>query len=86
MKHKKYVVNQRLQHVELHLAIDSEGRLKTILYDKRDDLNFLIVNFPFICNNNPKHNKYVVNQKREHVDDISFKEIFGRIRVDFFAK
>jgi hypothetical protein len=33
--------------------MDSEGRLKTILYDKRDDLNFPIVNFPFICSNNP---------------------------------
>jgi hypothetical protein len=28
-----------------------------------------------------KHNKYVVNQKLEHVVDISFRELFGRIRV-----
>ena len=27
------------------------GRIRTKLYDKRDDLNFLIVNFPFICSN-----------------------------------
>ena len=40
-------------YLDIHLEIDSEGRLKTILYDKRDDLNFPIVNFPFICNNNP---------------------------------
>ena len=40
-------------YLDLHLEIDSEGRLKTKLYDKRDDLYFLIVNFPFICNNNP---------------------------------
>jgi hypothetical protein len=26
-------------------------------------------------------NKYVVNQKLEHVEDISFRELFGRIRV-----
>jgi TfoX/Sxy family transcriptional regulator of competence genes len=26
-----------------------------------------------------KHNKYVVNQKLEHFDDISFRELFGRI-------
>jgi hypothetical protein len=33
------------------LEIDSEGRLGTKLYDKRDDFNFLIVNFPFIYSN-----------------------------------
>ena len=35
-------------YLDLHLQIDSEGRLKTNLYDKRDDFNFPIVNFPFI--------------------------------------
>jgi hypothetical protein len=30
-----------------------------------------------------KYNKYVVNQKLEHVVDISFRELFGRIRVVF---
>jgi hypothetical protein len=29
------------------------GRLRTKLYDKRDDFNFPIVNFPFICSNIP---------------------------------
>ena len=33
-----------------------------------------------------KYNKYGVNQKHEHVDDISFRELFGRIRVGFFFK
>jgi hypothetical protein len=28
--------------------------------------------------------KYGVNQKHEHVDDISFRELFGGIRVGFF--
>jgi hypothetical protein len=35
-------------YLDLHLEIDSEGRLRTIFYDKRDDFNFPIVNFPFI--------------------------------------
>jgi hypothetical protein len=35
-------------YLEVHLEIDSEGRLRTKLYDKRGDLNFPIVNFPFI--------------------------------------
>jgi hypothetical protein len=33
-----------------------------------------------------QNNKYVVNKKIEHVDDISFRELFGRIRVGFFYK
>ena len=40
--------------VDLHLEIDSELRLRTKHYDKRDDLNFPIVNFPFIYINIPK--------------------------------
>jgi hypothetical protein len=32
---------------------DSEGWLRTKLYGKRDDFNFPIVNFPFICSNIP---------------------------------
>jgi len=40
-------------YLDLHLDIDSGGRLRTKLYDKRDDLNFPIVSFPFICSNNP---------------------------------
>jgi hypothetical protein len=40
-------------YLDLHLEIDCEGRLRTKLYDKRDDFNFPIVNFPFICSNIP---------------------------------
>ena len=32
-------------------------------------------------NTSIKHNKYVVNQKLEHVDDISFRQLFSRIRL-----
>jgi hypothetical protein len=35
------------------LEMDSEGRLRTKLYDKRDKFNFAIVNFSFICRNIP---------------------------------
>ena len=45
---------------DLHLEIDSEGRLRTILYDKRDDFNFPIMNFPFICSNTPAAPAYGV--------------------------
>ena len=40
-------------YLDLHLEIDSEGRLRTKPYDKRDDFNFPIVNIPFICSNIP---------------------------------
>ena len=40
-------------YLDLHLEIDNEGRLRTKLYDKRDDFNFPILNFPFICSNIP---------------------------------
>ena len=40
-------------YLDLHIEIDSERRFRTKLYDKRDDFNFPIVNFPFICSNIP---------------------------------
>ena len=47
-------------YLDLHLEIDSEGRLTTKLYDKRDDFNFPIVNFSFICSNIPAAPAYGV--------------------------
>ena len=35
-------------------------------------------------NTSTKHNQYVVNQIFEYADDISFRELFGRIGVVFF--
>ena len=35
-------------YLDLHLEIDSEGRLRTKIYDKKHDLNLPVVNFPFI--------------------------------------
>ena len=47
--------------LELHLDIDSEELLRTKLYDKRDDFNFPIVNFPSICSNVPATPAYGVH-------------------------
>jgi hypothetical protein len=44
----------------LYIIIDSEGRLRTKLYDEREDFNFLIVNFPFICSYIPAAPAYGV--------------------------
>jgi len=38
-------------YLDLELEIDSEGRLRTTLYEKRDDFSFVIVYFPFIWSN-----------------------------------
>jgi hypothetical protein len=47
-------------YLDLHLEIDSEGQLRTKHYDKRDDFNLPIVNFPFICSNIPATPAYGV--------------------------
>ena len=47
---------------DLHLEINNGERLKTILYDKRDDFTFPIVNFPFIDSNisaSPEYEVYI---------------------------
>ena len=47
----KYTTNTDgfASYLDIHLELATEGRLRTKLYDKRDDFNFPIVNFPFIC-------------------------------------
>ena len=46
-------MDRSASYLDLHLEIDSERWLRTKLYEKRDDLNFPIVNFSFICSNIP---------------------------------
>ena len=41
----------RSSFLELLLEIDKDGRLRVKIYDKRDDFNFDIVNFPFLYGN-----------------------------------
>ena len=47
-------------YLDLQLEIDSEERLRTKLYDKRDDFNILIVNFRFIRSTFPAAPAYGV--------------------------
>jgi hypothetical protein len=44
-------------YVDLHLETDNGWRLKTKLYDKRDDITFPMVNFSFISSNIPASRK-----------------------------
>ena len=40
-------------YLDLTFVIDSGGKLSTRLYDKRDNFDFHIVNFPFLSSNIP---------------------------------
>jgi hypothetical protein len=46
-------IDMSASYLDIHIEIDSEGWLRTKLYDKRYDFNFPIVNFPFICSSIP---------------------------------
>ena len=43
--------NTCASHLDLLLSIESDGQLRTSLYDKRDDFNFHITNIPFLSSN-----------------------------------
>ena len=45
--------SRSVSYLYLHLEIDRENPLRTKLYDKRDNFNFPIVKFPFLCSNIP---------------------------------
>ena len=47
-------------YLDLRLEFDTNGSLTTQLYDKLDDFNFSIVNFPFIDSNIPESPAYGV--------------------------
>ena len=47
-------------YLDLTFIIDSGGKLSTRLYDKRDDFDFHIVNFPFFSSNIPSGPSYGV--------------------------
>ena len=41
-------------------VLNKDSRLRVKIYDKRDDFNFDIVNFPFLCGNIPQSPSYGV--------------------------
>jgi hypothetical protein len=46
--------------IALYLEIDNGWKLKTKLYDKRDEFPFPIINFPFSSNNIPASPAYEI--------------------------
>ena len=47
-------------YLDILLSIGRDGQLRTSLYDKRDDFNFHITNFPFLSSNIPSSPAYGV--------------------------
>jgi hypothetical protein len=43
--------DKSVSYLDILLNIDSNGRVTTSLYDKRDDFDFAIFNFPFLFSN-----------------------------------
>ena len=52
--------NTSASYLDLLLSIGRDGQLRTSLYDKRDDFNFNITNFPFLSSNIPSSPAYGV--------------------------
>ena len=54
------VFERIISYLDLLLSIGRDGQLRTSLYDKRDDFNFHITNFPFLSSNIPSSPAYGV--------------------------
>ena len=52
--------NTSASYLDLLLSIGRDGQLHTFFYDKRDDFNFHITNFPFLSSNIPSLPAYYV--------------------------
>ena len=52
--------NISASYLDLLMSVESDGQLRTSLYDKRDDFNFNITNFPILSSNIPSSPAYGV--------------------------
>ena len=52
--------NTSASYLDLLLSIGRDGKLHTSIYDKRDDFNFHITNFPFLSSNIPTSPAYAI--------------------------
>ena len=79
---KANVSDAETSFLDLHLPI-SDGFVKTKIYDKRDDFDFDIVNFPFLDGDVPRSESYGVYISQlirfarvsRHVDDFNTRNI-----------
>ena len=52
--------DHQASYLDLEISYDRDKRLQVKLYDKRDDFNFNIVNFPLLSSNIPQSSAYGV--------------------------
>jgi hypothetical protein len=52
--------DKSVSYLYILLNFDYNGRLTITLYDRHDDVDFSIVNFPFLCSNIPLSSAYSV--------------------------
>ena len=50
--------NSSASFLDIYLEFDDSGQLSTKIYDKQDDFNFKIINFPNMCSNIPASPAY----------------------------
>ena len=60
LKKVSSITDHLADYLDLTFIIDSGGKLSTRLYDKRDDFDFHIANFPFLSSNIPSGPSYGV--------------------------
>ena len=81
---KSNVSDTDASFLDLHLSI-SDGFVKAKIYDKRDDFDFDIVNFPFLDGDVPRSTSYGVYISQlirfarvsSHVDDFNRQQNFS---------
>ena len=74
--------NHLADYLEITFITDSGGKLSKRLYDKRDDFDFYIVNFPFLSSNipsGPLYGVYILQLIRyaqccSHYDDFRYSQ------------
>jgi len=67
-------------YLDLYLEYDINGTLTTKLYDKRDDFNFPIVNYPFLDSNTPSSPAYCV-----YMSQLIIREPVILIRISYIV-
>jgi hypothetical protein len=67
--------------LDIYFEFDDSGQLSTTLYDKRDDFNFKIINFPNMCSNipaSPAYGLYISQLIRYAKDNSTYSDILKR--------
>jgi hypothetical protein len=70
--------------LDLYLEFDDSGQLSTKIYDKGDDFNFKIINFPNICSNipvSPAYGVYISPLIRSNYSDFLKRHHYLRSRL-----